>query len=352
MPTITESDLKKVINKGNFGRLYYLCGEEKVLVSHYTRQIVEKTCGREPNDFNYHVFTEKFSVEEFEMAVQIMPFMSKYNVVVVKDIDFANFKDNEPKRILDTVSDVPEGTILIVTFPTKSETQGEKSTGGANDKKLKSIVSKVGTVAEFSPITPATARNYLMMWAKKSDVIMNEKEANLLVDYCGTDLNRLKCELSKLCSYVDEGGTITCEDIETLVTRTLESNVFELSNAIISRRADDSFKILNRLLYAKEEPVKIISVLAGSYMNIYRVRMAIKSGERSTVLKQWFKITDYQLRFAERDSRNTTTAVLRKSINAIAETDMALKSTRTSKSLLLELLIEKLLIIASEGKKR
>ena len=354
MPAITEGDFKKILARGDFGTLYYIYGDEKMLVSHYTQKLVEKTAGKEPDDFNYHVFSGEFSAAEFEAAAQMIPFSSDYNVVVVKDIELSDFGANDSAKILDTVEKAAGDTVIIFTFPTKVDGDAAKSGAGRNAKntKLKSIVNKKGTVLELKKLTPSALKTKLVSWASKRGIVLSQEYAQLLIDCCGTDLNRLRTELEKLCAYTGEGGEITKEAIDALVTRDLESRVFDLSNAVINHRAADAFRILDRLLYNREDEMKIIAVLASSYVSIYRARIAVKSGARVTELKQWFKYSDAQLRFAERDSRSTTTAALRKSINAIAQTDMALKSTRTSKRLLLELLIEKLLIIASEGKRR
>ncbi len=355
MPTITESDFKKILSRGDFGTLYYLCGEEKMLVSHYTDLLIEKTAGKEPGDFNFHVFTDAFSVDEFEAAAQMVPFTSDYNVVVVKDLDFSNFSSDESSKILDTVSHLAGDTVMILTFPTKTakgDDKDSKPAANSKDAKLKTLASKKGTIVEFKKLTPSNVKTKLVSWASKRGVVLTPQLAELLIEYCGTDLNKLRTELEKLCSYTGEGGEIKKDDIDALVTRDLESRIFDLSNAVINRRGAEAFKVLDRLLYNREDELRIISVLASSYVNIYRARIAIKSGARTTELKKWFKYSDAQLRYAERDSRNTTTAALRKSINAIAETDMALKSTRASKRLLLELLVEKLLIIASEERRR
>ncbi len=352
MPTITEADFKKILSRGDFGTLYYLCGEEKMLVSRYTELLVEKTAGKEPSDFNYHVFTDAFSVDEFEAAAQMVPFTSDYNVVVVKDLDFSNFGADESGKILDTVSHLAGDTVMIFTFPTKASGEGDKPAANSKDTKLKTLASKKGTIVEFKKLTPSAVKTKLISWASKRGVVLPQAQAELLVEYCGTDLNRLKTELEKLCAYAGEGGEIKRDDIDALVTRDLESRIFDLSNAVINRRSAEAFRVLDRLLYNREDELRIISVLASSYVNIYRARIAVKSGARTTELKKWFKYSDSQLRYAERDSRSTTTAALRKSINAIAETDMALKSTRASKRLLLELLVEKLLIIASEERRR
>lgn len=356
MPSITETDFKRILTRGDFGTLYYIFGDEKMLVSHYTNKLIEKTAGKEPDDFNFHVFSGEFSAAEFEAAAQMIPFTSEYNVVVVKDIEMSDFNSNDSAKILDTVEKTAGDTIIIFTFPTKDsgDSGDAEKTAGRNAKnaKLKSIVGKKGTVLELKKLTPAVIKTKLVSWASRRNVVLPPDIAQLLVEYCGTDLNKLRCELEKLCAYVGEGGEITKDTLDTLVTKDLESRIYDLSNAVIDHRAADAFRILDRLLYNREDEMKIIAVLASSYVNIYRARIAVKSGARTTELKKWFKYSDAQLRYAERDSRKTTTAALRKSINAIAQTDMALKSTRTSKRLLLEMLIEKLLIIASEGRRR
>lgn len=353
MPTISESDLKKIISRGDFGTLYYLCGDEKLLVSHYTDLLIEKTAGKQPDDFNFHIFSDEFDVSDFEAASQMIPFMSDYNVVVVRDIDMTKFGANESAKILDTVGSVSGNTVIIFTFPTKEETGAKDSKApNAKDTKLKAEIAKKGTVVEFKRLTPASLKTKLVSWASKRGVVISSPNAGLLVEYVGTDLNRLRSELEKLCAYAGQGGEITKESIDLLVTRDLESRIYDLSNAVIGHRASDAFRVLNTLLYNREDEMRIIAVLASAYVNIYRARIAVKSGMRVDELKKWFKYSDAQLKYAERDSRGTTTAALRKSINAIAETDMALKSTRTSKRLLLELLVEKLLIIANEGRRR
>ncbi|MBQ1388425.1 MAG: DNA polymerase III subunit delta [Clostridia bacterium] len=353
MPNIGEADFKKILSRGDFGTLYYLCGDEKLLVSHYTEKLIAKTAGKKPDEFNYHEFTGVINVDEFEAAAQMIPFTADYNVVVVKDLDMTALKPNEASKLLDTVSHVAGDTIIIFTFPTKPDkNENGKASGGAKDAKLKELVQKKGTVVEYKKLTAAAVKTKLSAWASKRGVVLSPKSADMLIEYVGVDLNRLRMELSKLCSYCGDNGEITEDIVDMLVTRDLESRIYDLSNAVINNKAAQAFRVLDTLLYNREDELRIMAALASSYVNIYRVRMAIKSGARTAELKKWFKYSDAQLRYAERDSRASTTAALRRSINAIAETDIAMKSTRTSKRLLLEILIQKLLMISSEERRR
>lgn len=347
MPTIDESEFKKILSSGDFGTLYYICGDEKMLVSHYTNKLVEKTAGKAPSEFNFHTFTDDFDVDEFAVSLQVVPFVSEYNVVVVKDLDFSEFSSTDGDRIIELISSVSGDCIVIVTFPTKSE--GKQT---AKDKKLKELAKKKGAVLELGKLTGAVLQKKLISWASKRNVILSRQNAAMITEYSGTDLNQLKNELEKLCAYVGSGGEITSDDIEKLVTKNLEASVFDLSKAVINHDNTKAFKVLDELFYQREEPLSILAVLSSAYVDMYRARIAIKCGCRAADLAKWFSNykSEFRLRRIEQDCRRTSTAVLRKSINAIAQTDIAMKSTRADSRIQLELLIVKLLMTANEDR--
>ncbi len=346
MPTINEAEFRKILNGSDFGTLYYICGTEKMLVAHNTKKLIEKVAGKEPSDFNYHTFSNDFDVDEFAAALQVVPFVSEYNVVVLKDLDFSDFSSADGDKIIELISSVSGDTVVILTFPTKLD---EKA--GAKDKKLKTLSNKKGTVVELNKLTGAALQKKLVSWASKRNTVLNSDAAAHIVEYSGTDLNALKNELEKLCAYVGDGGEITVRDVEKLVTKNLESSIFDLSKAVINHDSTTAFRVLDRLIYQREEPLSILGVLSAAYVDMYRARIAVKCGSRSTDLAKWFSYkSEYRLKHAESDSRKTSTAVLRKSINAIAQTDVSLKSTRADDRVQLELLIVKLLMIANEDR--
>ena len=148
MPTMSESEFRKVLGGRDFGTLYYICGTEKMLVSYNTKKLIEKVAGKEPSDFNFHTFENGFDIDEMAVALQIVPFSSEYNVVVIKDLDMADFSSADGDRIIELISAVSGDTVVILTFPTKQE---EKLS--PKDKKLKTLSNKKGTVVELNTLT-------------------------------------------------------------------------------------------------------------------------------------------------------------------------------------------------------
>ena len=159
----------------------------------------------------------------------------------------------------------------------------------------------------------------------------------------------LQNELDKLCAFV-EHGEITAEHIEMLTTKNLEAKVFKLADFVASGNSDQAYKQLDLLFYQREEPIAVLAVLSGAYVDMYRVRVAIESGEQSSVLEKYFDYGKkaFRLKNAERDGKRLTTTALRKSLDAIVDTDYRMKSTRADKRVLMETLISKLLLLSRE----
>ncbi len=350
MPQVSEQEFKKIITGNEFGNLFYICGNEKMLVSHYTNKLIEKTAGKKPSDFNYHVFTDDFDINEFASALQAIPFTSQYNVTVIKDLNFSDFSSYDGDKILELVKNISGDSIVIFTYPTAIQKSRTSMTG--KDKKLAELTIQKGCLLELEKLTASALQKKLVSWAGKRNITLSPKNAELIVNYSGTDLNLLKQELEKLCQYVGTGGEITDKEIDMLVTKNLEASIYDLSKAVISGDSVKAFKLVDRLIYQKEEVISILAVLSSSYINMYRARIAIKCGYPVTDLMKLFPGSYKNARalsYIERDCRKVNTAILRNSLDAIAQTDIALKSTRADDRIQLERLIVKLIMIANEG---
>ncbi len=350
MPQVNEQEFKKILSGGEYGNLFYICGSEKMLVSHYTNKLIEKTAGKKPSDFNFHIFTGEFDINEFASSIQAIPFTSDYNVTVVRDLNFSDFSASDGDKILELVKNISGDSIVIFTYPTA--VQKSRSSLSGKDKKLAELAVQRGCLLEIEKLTPYALQKKLISWAGKRGITLSPKNAELIVNYSGTDLNLLRNELEKLCEFVGTGGEITENEIDMLVTKNMEASIYDLSKAVISGNAAKAFKLVDRLIYQKEEIISILAVLSSSYINMYRARIAIKCGYPVTDLMKFFPgayKSARSLSYIERDCRKVNTAILRKSLDAIAQTDIALKSTRADEKIQLERLIVKLMMIVSEG---
>lgn len=348
MPELTESELKKQIEKSDFSSLYLLYGEEKHLVEYYAQKLMKKAAGNAFQDFNFQRFEGgTASVDSIAAAVEALPFMAERKCVAVSDLDVEGLRAGELAKLEQLIEAVPPSTVLIFYLPTV-EFEPKKA---KKWKKFIASVDRIGCTAELKRRSGAELEKLLCAGASKRGCELSRQNAGRIVGYSGNDLQTLMNELEKLCAFAGK-GEITAQMIDRLVTKNLEARVYDLSRAILSGRYDRAYEILDLLFYQNEEPVSVLAVLSSAYVDLYRVRVAVQSGFGATEPAKYFDYArkEFRLTNAERDAARLSSVVLRGSLRALLAADLALKGARGDRRIVMEKLIAQLLLIA-EGEK-
>lgn len=347
MPKITESDLKKHIKEKQFSPVYVIYGSEQMYVKNYSEKLVEAVAGKSPSDFNFHTFKGEINLDELAASMQIVPFMSEYNCVLVEDAFVDMMTDSDLKRLKDICSIAGSGTVLIISMPSNMP-EKRKSAFDAIVK----AAEKSGSVCRFDKQNQNTIERYIAKWANENGKLISRVNAAKLISYAGDDLTRLKNEVDKICAY-SKGEEITLDDINKLATVNVESRIFDLSEAVLNGNGDKAYNVLDTLFYQKEEPVVMLYTLSSAYINAYRMRVAAECGvDVNTVAKDFdYKNRAFTLNKAARATSRVSTGALRKSVNILTQADLTFKSERINPRLYMEQLIARLLITAQEGRR-
>ena len=346
MPEITESDLKKQIEKSDFSNLYFLYGEEKYLVGHYAQKLTDKAKGSTFEDFNFQRFDgENASMDEIAAAVEALPFMAERKCVVVSDLDVERLRVNELEKLEEILAGIPASTVLVLYLPTVTVDLKK-------DKKWKKFISFIGErgcIVQLKKRSNADLEKLLCTGAKKRSCELSRQNAGRIIGYSGNNMQTLLNELEKLCSFVGE-GEISAQMIDQIVVKNLEARVYDLSRTILNGEYDKAYGILDLLFYQNEEPVSVLAVLSSAYVDMYRVRISMQCGCGVTEPAKYFDYArkEFRLTNAERDSKRFSTAMLRESLQALLAVDMALKGARGDRRITMEKLIARLLMIAEK----
>lgn len=346
MPQKTEAELKKSIKEGGLERLYFLYGEEKYLVRHYTALLVQKALGKHPSDFNYQSFhASDCSVDELAAAVEALPVFAERKCVRLLDLDAESLTAAELAKWKELLSDLPETTVLVISESTLDFDLKRSSKW----KNMLGLLQQAGVTVECANRSGAALEKQLADWAAERGSALSRENAAYLRELCGEDLLTLRNELEKLCAFSD-GNEITREMIDRVAVGTLETNVFQLSKALLAGQRSKAFEQLDLLFYQREEPVAVLAVLSSGYLDLYRVKAALESGKNPQELSALFDYRgkEFRLRNAERDGRRLSAATLREMLFAIRQTDYSLKSARTDRRVLMEELLTKLLSLAEK----
>lgn len=347
MPALEENKLREHLASGDLSSLYVVYGEEKYLVKRVAGRIMKRAAGEAFPEFNRNEFTNSATVDEISDAVEALPFFAEHKCVSVADFDLDEKGGAEGEKVFQLLENLPETTTLVFWYPTL-EWEGKSS---AKWKKFLKAAEKSGFTLCCRRRDAADLKRLLRKEAEKNGCILSQENAGRMIEYAGNDLKALLNEIVKLCAYAGT-GEITREMIEELVSKTTETTVFLMANALIAGNYEKAYLLLDTLFYQNEEPVAILAALSSLYVDMYRVKAALGSGLTSGAPGSYgeYKGKEFRLRNAEKNGRGLPPKVLRESLFLLLETDLKLKGSRLDARIVLEELVAKLLVMAKNGK--
>ena len=341
MSRITEEKLKKDLKEGKIENFYFIYGEEKYMVEYYTDKVISSTLKNNINDFNFSVFShDNLNLDNLLDSIEAISFMTPLKCVKLSNIDIEKLNTEEIKRIKDIISDLPSTTVLIIS-QTAIDINPKKSS------KWQSFIKaceKSGSVVECQKLSRNSLIKQISNWVNKLNCKISADTAGYLVDNCSESLIELKNEVQKLTAF-KTGGEINNKDIDDVVNKRLEANVFELTKLIFGNNKKGAINNLNILLYNKEEPIAILAILSGVFIDMYRVKTAELYRHYTDVFPGYFnyKGKEFKLNIASRHCKNMPLDKIINCIEILTETDLKLKSSRVDKKILMDEMIGKLI---------
>ena len=345
MPCVNDSDLAKAIRSGEISSLYYFYGKDIATIEAYTKKLVSKLVKKEDEVYNLRNFSGKdIDLSELADICNSIPMFSDKIVVTINDLDAEELSEDNYSFLTDTLSDLPD-SITVIIYITGIRLYNKKNQLKARNKKLIAFATKNGYTCEFAYKKANELVKTISDKVTKNGASISKASAEYLANQCLCNLLLINNETDKLCSYVN-GGEITNSVIDLLVAKQLDSNAFALAKAAAQFNAKKSMQLLEELYSQQIDSIAILSAVSMSFMDIYRARVAVNNGvSQSDVVSDFsYKSREFAVRNAFRDCSSIPTERLRKCISILADTDVALKSSRTAPRLLIEKAINSMLI--------
>lgn len=346
MAVIYEDALKKNIASGKLLPVYLLFGEDAFLKTTYLNKISRSIA--EPEDvFNYCKFTGQCDLQAVYDAAMQLPFMSDRKCIILNDYDFEHCSKTDFDRLVELIGEVPAEVTLIMYFDSV-ETDHKK---GTKFKKLITATEKAGGAAVLlNHRSRAELVKMLSDGAAKRKCRLDSSVAGYLVETAGDDINLLRNELDKLCFFVGE-GTVTKNHVDEVCTKTVEANVYRLSDFILTCNSTEALKILDELFFTRLEPMIILHTVSGVFVDIYRVYCARQQGLKAADISKIFgyKGREFLLDKAAKNLQKFDFKKLSLCLKALTKADKDLKSFGNDSRSVLEQLTVKLIYIIAKG---
>ena len=307
--------MEKIKNQLKTGlkNLYFFMGDEAYLADYYVKAVKEKIV--EDEGFNY-IKIDAENLLGLQDAVESSPVFSDKKLVVVKGQDFSKEINEEGFGVIEgLIDDVPYYTTLI--FICRSINK--------NSKIYKLLNSKCETCV-FDFQKPPAVLKWISNVCKSNKIMIDEETTQLLLEYTGCNMTKIMTELEKVISYVGDSRTITKESVSAIVTKSIESKVFDLMDAVLDKKRDVALIIFNELKREKEEPVYINGALNNTLMGILEYKTLKEEGNIVSAITAKMNLRPFVQKKYARYCEKMSYQFLRKMISECAEFDVSVKS--------------------------
>jgi DNA polymerase-3 subunit delta len=326
------------IGKGAVSPLYICYGTESYLLREFIAFLTQKLVKPELKDFAVSRYDlAETSLDDVLEDARTPPFMAEKKLVIAENALFlTGAKDSakiehRPERLLDYRKEPSEFSVLVLI--------------AAADKldERKKVVKALKDVAiSFMPMKPDELLQWVHRTAERKGFKLAEGTADQLILYTNGDLQQLAAEMEKLALYAGPGGTVTGETVDKLVTRGTEQNVFVLVDDIVSLRLSRAFEIFYELLKMKEEPIKILLLIARQFRIMLQVKELSAIGYSQQQIASQIGVPPFAVRAAAEQGKKYDRKRIEEILSQLAELDYQMKTGQVDKVMGLELFLLKL----------
>lgn len=319
-----------------------LTGEDVGQFEWLKKDILQKI-DYDPSDLNYSYFDMKeTSYAVVELDLVSLPFFADEKIVILDHLlDLTTAKkrvltDEDLKQFESYLEMPSESTKLVIFAEGKLDSK----------RRLVKLLKREAQIVEAATPKDQDLKRYFASQAQELGLKFVGDALDQLLLKSGYDFGELQKNLALLQAY-KEDGQITLEDVEEAVPKTLQDNIFDLTQMILKRQIDQASNLVKDLRLQGEDEIKLIAIMLGQFRLFTQVKILSEEGQPESQIVTNLsdlsgrKINPYQVKFALRDSRRLSLPFLKQAMITLIETDYAIKSGKYDKDYLFDLALLK-----------
>jgi DNA polymerase III subunit delta len=233
------------------------------------------------------------------------------------------------KALVEYIPLLPDTTVLVVLVDEVLD---------ASNPLLKAAKTH-GTAIHSTLPKGAALESWIGKRAKSTGVTIRPDAAAMLANFIGSQLRLLANELDKLAMYAGESAVITVDDVRKLSAQVQEARVFDLTDALAQRNRKQALDILHDLLADGEAPLRLISTITSQVRSLILVKELSQKGMRGAEIASTAGLSPFVAEKALRQIGKFTVSQLENSYRQLLATDAALKRSRMTPEMALDLLV-------------
>ncbi len=330
---------RQAIDNARQGKLlpvYAVTGEERLLRDEVVAELRAASLAGAVAAFNEDKFTAgEVEVDAVIAAARTVPMMARRRFVLVRGAERWEAAESEgsPFERLAAYAATPIDSTCLVIVATKLDGR----------RKLAAFARKQGFLVACEPLETRVLPGWIFERAASKGHVIERATAELLAATAGPQLSSLDDALERLSLYVGPGSPISEDAVGACVARVRAADTWALIDAVGARDLGRALRTLADAYDPRERGLPLLGALAWSVRQLARYVAAIESGATAEEAARRAGVYNpYQARDMAAKARATGSKEVERWLLVLAETDLALKSSRRTADLILEEMLTRL----------
>ncbi|MFS0780847.1 DNA polymerase III subunit delta [Bacillus sp. 1P06AnD] len=317
--------------------MYLIYGPEQFMSQETIAKLKDSALNEDELEFNVSSFDmEETPVQAAIEEAETFPFMGERKLIIIHNPTFLTAEKTKEKvvhdvqALLDYIDNPSPFSIMVISAPYEKLDERKKIT-----KQLK----RQCTVVEAKRLKDQELREWAIQQAKAFGAEIDGEAVDHLIAISGHNLLLLSNELQKMALFVQDERVISVQTVDTMASKSLEQTILTLVDFIMNRKTGAAIELLQALLRQKEEPIKILALMASQIRIMYVSKEMARNGYGQQKIASHLKVHPFRVKLAIEKARSFSQKEMMRVLDRIADADYKMKTGQMDKALLLELII-------------
>ena len=305
--------------------IFLFYGNEELMIKNKIDKLINAITD---NQYNINVYD--MQVNNVSMAVQDLltpPFLSDSKVVVIKNPLFLTKTKCEIEHKTDLLLsylDNPEDTSYLII-----DASGLKvEENNAIFKKLK----QKGEVSETKELSQVEMKGWLKRKFALIEKEISDQAVELFFERIGWNLLTANNEFEKVANYVGNKDEVSIRDVEKVVVKELETDVFKLTNALQENNKREIILLYQDLVKSGNDPVKLLGLVSKTIKDTYNVCLMLEKGYKQVDIANTLGVSTGRAYYIIKSARSFKIEVLENLLLKLHDLDFRIKTGKIDKN--------------------
>ena len=301
-------------------------GESVLLVNEAINDIVKDS--KNISSFDMSINT----VEDILLEAGYFSMFAEKKFIIVRNANFFGgnkLSENDEKKISNYFNNPNSLSCLIFICNEKIDAR----------KKITKLMKEKGEIISIPNLKFYEIENRVEAYLKKMGYNIDKDTVKYIVSNNANNYDLVMHEVQKIILYYNHPCYIQYNDVENIVSKSINTNNFLFVDALVSGNLKKSLALLNDLKIMKVEPTVLISLMARDFRIMLYIKKLLEQNKREYEILNELKLLDWQLEKYLKEAFPYKINELEEILVKLTDLDLKIKSGKLDKYYALELFI-------------